>query len=152
MPNDRIETYEHPEDKTEVKKTWSCKALIFEKRGKVIHILLVPNEHDGHWSIPGWSMKEWEDEISTLMRECREELEVSGFEIKESKPFSCTEEIFQSSKDQKWRHKVYMWYLCTYNKSSDLGKWEFVPLTEAVRRVKDFERKILQDIDDAEIE
>lgn len=152
MNKDKIETYPHPEDWAEVKKTWSCKALIFEKRGAVIHILLVPNEHDGHWSIPWGSMKEWEDVFETLLRECREELESPKFEITQHQEFISTEEIFKSPKDQKWRHKVYMWYLCSTENKADWGKWHFVPLLEALEKVKEFERKVLEDIVDSEKE
>lgn len=146
MPKDKIERYAHPEDGTTVKKTWSCKALIIEKRGAVTYILLVQNEHDGHWSLPGGSVQEWEDENTTLNRECREEFWTGNFSITQYNQVTVTEKLFQSPMDQKWRHKIYMWYLCSYDKSSDLGKWKFIPLLEAIWKVKDFEKEVLDEI------
>jgi 8-oxo-dGTP pyrophosphatase MutT (NUDIX family) len=148
MSKDKIETYIHPEDGTNVKKTWSCKALIFQKKWSVTHILLVQNEHDGHWSLPGGSVQEWEDENITLNRECREELWTDNFEITQYSKFSTTEKLFLSPIDHKWRHKVYMWYLCSCHESSDLGKWKFTPRLEALWKVKDFEEEILQSFQD----
>lgn len=144
MPKDKIETYIHPEDGTVVKKTWSCKALIIEKKWAVTYILLVQNEHDWHWSVPGGSMKEWENEETTLNRECCEELWTENFHIAHYEKIDSTESIFQSPLDSKWRHKVYMWYLCSLNNAPDLGKWKFIPLVEAISMVKDFEKEIIQ--------
>ncbi len=146
MLKDKIEIYSHPEDHTQVKKTWSCKALIVEKKWSVRHILLVPSEHDGNWSIPGGSMKEWERDTKTLSRECSEELWLPHFRPSWYKFLRQTEQIFRSPKDNKWRHKVYMWYVCSLSSSTAIGKWRYFSLTEAEKVLKDFEKEILQSL------
>jgi ADP-ribose pyrophosphatase YjhB (NUDIX family) len=143
MSKDKVELYTHLEDGTNVKKTWSCKALILQKKGAVTYILLVQNEHDEHWSLPGGSMHEWENEETTLNRECREELWVETFGITHFEHIDSTERVFQSPVDKKWRHKVYMWHLCTCNDTTNYGKWKFIPILEAIWMVKDFEKEIL---------
>lgn len=49
---DKIEKYAHPDGGEDVKKTWSCKAIIIKRVAGKIEILLAPNEHDDHMGIP----------------------------------------------------------------------------------------------------
>lgn len=141
---DKVEHYPHPDWGEEVKKTWSCKAIIIKRVVDKIEILLTPNEHDGHMSIPWGTVKIDEEPEETLTRECREELECPQFQLSNITHLKETEVIFRWPKDDKYRHKVYMWFACSITDGIETGKGQFIELEEALKVLKDFEKEAIQ--------
>lgn len=141
---DHVEHYQHPELKVDVKRTWSCKAIIVRKIASKIEILLSRDEHDDHMSIPWWTVKIGEPEAETLNRECREELKNPEFKLLSFTPFRETEKVFQGPTDNQYRHKVYMWFICSIGDDMSTGDGQFIEIRESLTLLKDFEKEVIE--------
>ncbi len=59
-------------------------------------------------------------------------------------PFRTTEKVFRGPTDNKYRHKVYMWFICSIGDDIGTGDGQFVEIKESLTLLKDFEREVIE--------